>query len=304
MTSPQPAGEENNTLLAGWTYGLGKAVAFTSDAGARWAAAWTGQPAYDKLFGQMVRWSMRPAGGSGKFSVATDVADGQVRVVVNALDKNDEFLNFLNMNATAVGPDMKPIPMRIEQTSPGRYVGTLPARDAGSYFLMISPGAGQAPIRAGVTVPYSDEFRERTPNDALLDQLAAIVPKGGHAGKVIELPEHVRKDLAAEGRRIPTATICPRPPAARTPGTTSCSLACCLLFADVFWRRVHVNFAWVPPLAGRARDWVLRRTPKPAAPEFIERLRSRKAEVSGQLDQLRAAARFEPTSPTPPAPMF
>ena len=110
LTSPLPAGDENNTLLAGWTYGSGKAVAFTSDAGARWATAWTGQPVYDKLFGQMVRWSMRPAGGSGKFSVATDIADGQVRVVVNALDKNDEFLNFLNMNATAVGPDMKPDP--------------------------------------------------------------------------------------------------------------------------------------------------------------------------------------------------
>ena len=38
---------------------------------------------------------MRPAGDSGKFTMATEVADGQVRVVVNALDKNDEFVNFL-----------------------------------------------------------------------------------------------------------------------------------------------------------------------------------------------------------------
>ena len=104
LTSPEPAGDENNTVLAGWTYGLGKAVAFTSDAGARWTTDWTSQPIYDKLFGQMIRWSMRPAGGSGKFTVATDVADGQVRVVVNALDKDDEFLNFLSMTGTAVGP--------------------------------------------------------------------------------------------------------------------------------------------------------------------------------------------------------
>ncbi|MCE5267577.1 MAG: VWA domain-containing protein, partial [Planctomycetaceae bacterium] len=104
LTSPEPASDENNTLLAGWTYGLGKTVAFTSDAGARWTADWTSKPMYDKLFGQMVRWSMRPAGGSGKFTVASELVDGQVRVVVNALDKNDEFLNFLSMNATAVGP--------------------------------------------------------------------------------------------------------------------------------------------------------------------------------------------------------
>ncbi len=147
LTSPEPAGEENNTVLAGWTYGLGKAVAFTSDAGCRWTSDWTAEPIYDKFFGQMIRWSMRPVGGSGKFTVATDIADGQVRVVVNALDKNDEFLNFLSMNATAVGPDMKPIPLRIEQTSPGRYVGSFPARDAGSYFLTLNPGTGQAPLR-------------------------------------------------------------------------------------------------------------------------------------------------------------
>jgi hypothetical protein len=66
--------------------------------------------------------------------------------------------------------------------------------------------------------------------------------------------------------------------------------ACCVLFCDVFCRRVHVNFGWVPPLAGRARDWVLRRQPKAATPEFMQRLRSRKAEVSGQLDQIHIAA--------------
>ena len=261
LTSPEPAGEDNNTVLAGWTYGLGKAVAFTSDAGARWTTDWTAEPIYDKLFGQMVRWSMRPAGGSGKFTVATDVADGQVRVVVNALDKNDEFLNFLSMNATAVGPDMKPVPMRIEQTSPGRYVGSFPARDAGSYFITLSPGAGQAPIRAGITVPYSDEFREREPNDALLEQLAAVVPKDGPAGKVIDLPDDFKK--ADPLPKIdPFRHDLPKATSNQDAWHYFLLAACCVLFGDVFCRRVHVHFDWVPPLAGRARDWILRRQPK------------------------------------------
>ena len=34
---------------------------------------------YDKLFSQMVRWSMRPTGEEGKFTVATDVQDGKVQ---------------------------------------------------------------------------------------------------------------------------------------------------------------------------------------------------------------------------------
>ena len=101
--------------------------------------------------------------------------------------------------------------------------------------------------------------------------------------------------------RILTATILPKATSSQDAWHYFLLMACCLLFADVFWRRVHVNFNWVPPLALRARDWVLRRTPKPAAPEFMQRLRSRKEEVSGQLDQLRAAARFEPTTLTPPS---
>jgi hypothetical protein len=66
---------------------------------------------------------------------------------------------------------------------------------------------------------------------------------------------------------------------------------------DVFVRRVHVHFGWVPPLALRVRDWVLRRQPPAAKPVFIERLQSRKAEVVNRLEQLRAAAKFE----APPA---
>ncbi|MEN6450987.1 MAG: VWA domain-containing protein [Thermoguttaceae bacterium] len=304
LTSPEPAGDDSNTLLAGWTYGLGKAVAFTSDAGARWTTGWTGEPMYDKFFGQMVRWSMRPAGGSGKFTVTSEVIDGQVRVVVNALDKNDEFLNFLSMGATAVGPDMKPVSLKIEQTSPGRYVGSLPAREAGSYFVTIAPGVGQAPIRAGVTVPYSDEFRDRTPNDVLLEQLATVAPKGGPAGRLIELPPEFTKRRPATA--IKTERLAKVDPFRHDlPKATNSQDAwhyfllasCCVLFCDVFCRRVHVNFAWVPPLAAGARDWVLRRQPKAAVPEFMQRLQSRKAEVSDQLDQRHAAARFEPVSP-------
>ena len=105
------AAEQRRTtpILATWTYGLGKAVAFTTDAGNRWAANWTTWDNYDKLFSQMVRWSMRPVGDTGNFTVATDVEDGKVRVVVTALDKNDEFLNFLDIEGAAVGPDLKPI---------------------------------------------------------------------------------------------------------------------------------------------------------------------------------------------------
>ena len=72
-----------------------------------WTKDWTGRAVYDKFFGQIIRWSMRPSGGSGKFTTTFEPHEGRIQVVVNALDNNDEFLNFLTMTGTAVGPDLK-----------------------------------------------------------------------------------------------------------------------------------------------------------------------------------------------------
>jgi uncharacterized membrane protein len=300
LTSPEPADDKNNTILASWTYGLGKAAVFTSDAGARWTGDWVNTEVYDKLFGQLVRWSLRPVGGSGKFTLASEFADGNVRLVINALDKNDEFLNFLSMNGTAVGPDMQPVPMKIEQTAPGRYTGEFQAKDAGSYFLMISPGAGQSPIRTGINVPYSDEFRELAPNEALLDQLAAMTPKDGKPGAVIEA-KNTKANALEQLLAVDTFRHNLLKASSSQDAWHFFLLAVsCVFFSDVFFRRVQVNLAWAPPLAGRARDWIMRRKPKPAAPEFMERLRGKKAEISERIEQMRGGARFEmPKSPKP-----
>ena len=89
LQSPQPATLKNNAVLASWTYGAGKAVALTTDAGNRWADRWSDWEGYDKLFSQMVRWAMRPTGDLGNFSVATNVRDGKTQVVITAVDAEE-----------------------------------------------------------------------------------------------------------------------------------------------------------------------------------------------------------------------
>jgi len=298
LVSPEPAGEDNATLLASWTYGLGKAVAFTSDAGARWTKHWTAWEGYDKLFSQIIRWSMRPAGDLGKFTVATDVEQGQVKVFVTALDKDDEFLNFLDLGGAVIGPDMKSHEVQLEQTSPGRYVGSFQADDAGSYFVMLSPGAGQAPLLTGVNVPYSPEFRDRETNEALLAGLAQLEPKGGPPGELIDDPTG-RGDPKILAQTNTFRHDLPKATSRQDVWQYALLIAGLTFFFDVFFRRVQVSFAWVPRLAGRVRDRLLGRQPQGPPPEYMSRLRSRKAEVSEQLAQRRAAARFEPTAEQP-----
>ena len=305
LISPQPGSEDNRTLLASWTYGLGKTVAFTTDAGTRWTADWTRWPQYDKLFGQMVVWSMRPVADAGKFTVSTDVEGSEVRVIVTALDKDDEYLNFLDMSGVVVAPESdaegleteprsEALDLRLEQTAPGRYVGTFPAREPGSYFVSIQPGLGIEPIRTGVNVPYSDEFRGRGTNAALLGQLAELVPQGGRRGEVIDWPAHVddvEPLLAVNTFRHDLL----RATASQDAWHWLVLAGSCLFFFDVFVRRVQVGFAWVPVLAAKVRDRLLRRTTGDEKSEVLDRLRSSKAEVTDRVEQLRASTRFEPS---------
>ena len=302
LVSPKPAMEQNSTILASWTYGLGKTAVLTTDAGHRWATSWTGWENYDKLMSQIVRWSMRPTGGTGKFQIATDVSDGRTQLVITALDKDDEYLNFLNMGGTVVGPDMKPLPVKVEQTAPGRYVGEFTSTDSGSYFVMINPGPGQAPIRTGVNVAYSDEFRNRETNSSLLESLAALSPKGGAPGQVIEDPAGLGGVDALVEAVNPFRRDLPKATASQDIWFLLVLIGCCLFFFDVFIRRVHVNFAWVTPLAVGVRDSVFRRESVPVETPTMDRLRSRKAEIDDRIESRRSTARFEIDEMAPDGP--
>ncbi|RIK81596.1 MAG: hypothetical protein DCC67_08080 [Planctomycetota bacterium] len=298
LRAPEPAGKpENTTLLAAWTYGAGKAVAMTTDAGARWTKDWPSWDGYDKVFSQMVRWAMRPTGDTGNFTVAADVRDGRTEVVITAMDDEDQFLNDLAMTATAVTPDLKSLPISIQQTAPGRYVGSFPSEAAGSYLVVVTPGGGKAPIRTGVSVGYSPEYRDNETNEALLKSLAQLPAGGGPAG------DYVEQGLAA----IALAQTIEQNPFRRDlpPAVTNrpiwpwlVALGSCLFWGDVFVRRVQVSFTWLLVALRRARDYLLGREPVAAAPETMSRLRSRKREVTQQLEGRRAAARFEATGPT------
>ena len=297
MISPVPSGRRNSTILASWTYDLGRTVAFTTDAGQRWANAWTTWEQYDKLFSQMIRWSMRPTGNLGKFTIATDVRDDNVHVVLTALDENDEFLNFLNISTSVLDPHMKSTAISIRQTAPGRYEGEFQATLAGNYFLTVLPGPGRAPIRTGVNIPYSREFTDQESNEVLLKNLAALTPAAGQPGKLIrgKLVSKEMHDLLSVDtfdhnlpKAVTRSAIWP----------TLMVLATCIFVLDVFTRRVHVHLAWIAPLLATTRNWLLRRPPETNPDSRIERLRSRKQAIHEQLDQKRTTVRYDGATET------
>ncbi len=302
MKSPLPTGDRNNTILATWTYGLGRTVAWTTDTGETsqgWASKWKDWPDYRKLFSKMVRWSMRPVDESQNFMVATDTSDGKVRVIINAWDKDDEYLDFLSMRGSIVGPDMLPREIDVKQVAPGRYMGEFDAIDAGSYMILVNPGQGNAPIRTGINVPYSAEYRDRQENLALLSNIAKLPPVGGKPGMLIEDEENPAGSINSDAVIQKFNSFRHDLPRATSPQDIWPSLLLlggCLFFFDIFFRRVQVNFDWLARWLVQARDHFMQREPAAVPDATMSRLRSRKAEVAGRIQQRQAAARFEPTA--------
>ena len=145
---------------------------------------------------------------------------------------------------------MSTIDIQFRQDAPGRYIAEFPADKAGSYLLAINTGqTNAAPLLAGVTVPYSAEFRERETNQALITTLASTKPVGGQAGKVIQGP--LEKDKTAIDRLVASTDTFRRTlqkaMSSRDFWPIFLLIAACIFLADVFIRRVTVHFYWVMP---------------------------------------------------------
>lgn len=290
IRASKPNEPENQAILATWTYGLGRSAVFTSDVGKRWAGRWTEWSGYDQFFSQLVRWAMRPTKSDAKFTVATNVGDGRVEVVVNALDQEDEFLNFLDMQAVAVGPDLKPIPLIMRQAAPGRYVGGFDSDNAGSYLINILPGPGMAPITTGASVPFSDEYRLRQTNFNFLEQIANLEPTGGQAGLMSEpLDKNTLEQLI--GNNTYRSGL-PKAMSLQDIWPLCLLIGAFCLFGDVFVRRVSLDYAYpVKWLAKRLNPGETAQDSE--RKESLQRLRSKKSQISGELEQAKASTRFE-----------
>jgi uncharacterized membrane protein len=290
---------ENQTVLATWNYGLGRTAVFTSDTGRRWTKEWKKDGIYDQFWTQLVRWSMRPSDTDAKFSIATDVSDGNIQVIVNALTKEDEFLNFLEMQGVAVGPDLQPYPIVMRQVAPGRYVGSFSGEDAGSYLVNVVPGPGMPPLMTGASVPYSDEYRVRKTNYVALEQLSKLEPKGGKAGVVSpNLESSLMADLLSNNvyrGGLPKAT------SLQDIWPLCVLLGALCLFGDIFVRRVALDYAY--PLRWAVSKLSGKKLSQQDADRqaSLQRLRTRKSEVSEQVETARAATRFEVTQEVDPS---
>ncbi|MFO0342114.1 MAG: VWA domain-containing protein [Planctomycetota bacterium] len=294
VSNDPPDTPENSTLLASWRYGVGRTVVFSSDAGNQWTTNWYSSEYYDKLFSQLVRYSMRPVTRSANFSVGTEFKDSRGRIVITASDDEGEYLNFLNLTARGLDPRLQDVELNFTQTAPGRYVAEFPANDPGNYLFSIFPEEGYERLTAGLSAPYSSEFSVRSTNLALLESLAGVQPKGGSPG-VLATGDLLDAGLERLLELNPFRSDLFQVTSIQGIWPGLLLWAAVLFWFDVLTRRVALSAA---PLWTAMRNWLARirgQEPVLAGPS-LERLRTRKLEVGKQLELKRANTRFEPES--------
>ncbi|MEI7733417.1 MAG: glutamine amidotransferase [Verrucomicrobiota bacterium] len=181
-TTPKPRAEiplvsdKGDPILAHWQYGLGRAVAFTSDAKARWAKDWLGWNQYRQFWSQIAQWSLRLV-ENADFNSEISVERGDGELNVEALDAQGNYRNFLNLQAVVVSPKGERQLVRLEQTGPGHYEAKFPTKEVGAYVLNlldVRNGQPRGSQVLGASLNYSPEFAATEPNFALLKQLAEM----------------------------------------------------------------------------------------------------------------------------------
>ncbi len=188
-TMPKPRAEiplvtdKDDPLLAHWQFGLGRAVAFTSDARAKWASDWLGWSRYRQFWSQLAQWALRKVDASD-FQAEVTVEGGAGRIHVEAMQSDGSFRNFLNLQAVVIDPKGQRQTVRLEQKGPGRYEAPFQGKEVGSYMvslLNLVNGEVAGVQTLGASLNYSPEFNAVEPNHGLLRRLAEI---GG--GRVLD----------------------------------------------------------------------------------------------------------------------
>ncbi len=183
-TKPKATGEVvlisdlGEPILARWRYGTGTSVAWTSDVKNRWSQDWIAWNGYPKFWAQLVRTTMRRK-TYDSYDMFTSIDDGRAKVVVDAIDSSDRFVNALDTDLEVVDPATNQVKQTIpmDQAAAGRYVADFKIERYGSFLLRAvhkRDGKTVAESLGSVALPYPVEYLKTTPDTKPLEQAAQV----------------------------------------------------------------------------------------------------------------------------------
>ena len=178
---------KEDPVIAEWMYGLGRTVAFISDSTGKWTgdlARWGGYPAF---------WNTAVARLLPSYEEVPYIISHERGGTYTVTDSSRKAA-FLDI--AVVDEAGQEVPFTSEPLAPGKVRVTVDAKP-GLVFFGVSDDKGGL-FEAGISVPYSDEYKPAVPNVALMTKIAERT-----GGKVLEEPtEAFRNHPFKSGEKI------------------------------------------------------------------------------------------------------
>jgi Ca-activated chloride channel homolog len=169
--------DRNKPLLVRWHYGLGRVIAFMSDARARWAAPWVRWQSFGTLWPQMVR-NVSHRDRTVRAGVRSGSDEGEAIVYYDVLEGADgssgESLSLPggppHILVDAPGQPSRIVPL--EETAPGHYEARIPAGQRGLYRIV--SGSSQLVLPEAGFYRESEETKPQAINLSLLSEISRV----------------------------------------------------------------------------------------------------------------------------------
>lgn len=190
------ASQKDDPILAAWQYGLGKSVAFTSDATGRWAKDWVGWNGFPTFWAQAVRYTMSEP-SQYPLELQVSLQGENAHLSVDAFQRPEPgasgnsllYLDNYALKAKVLAPDGQAKDVPLNQTAPGHYEGDFLPLDQGAYLIQVtgqpnnldsSPNTGIVEATSGWVLSYSPEYQDIGSDPGKLVQVAQV--SGGIVG--------------------------------------------------------------------------------------------------------------------------
>ncbi|MBA2570558.1 MAG: VWA domain-containing protein [Chloroflexi bacterium] len=200
-TTPKPAAQtvlvssRDDPVLAQWQYGLGRAVAWTSDATARWATNWVPWAGFNRFFSQLVSWTFPGEEADGLEAEFITEGD-ETTLRLRSVESDGTTRDFYETMARLTSPEIDSLGVRLDQVAPGTYEAPLGTLAPGAYAIRLDQTrAGETPLSRTVVLvaPTPAEYRLLGTNERLL-----AVLRGATGGRALETGAQAwTRDLAA-----------------------------------------------------------------------------------------------------------
>lgn len=158
---------KDEPILAGWHYGLGKSIAWTSDVKPAWSKDWIPWSNFGKFWGQVVNWTLPTEGAAADFDLIVSPRNGSAEVVINT-----QQVFPTSYTVQVAGPNGKSQTVDMQHESTERYVGTFQMNNSGSYIVTAKRETDDSKLTETVTLSYPAEYANFDVNNVMLKKLA------------------------------------------------------------------------------------------------------------------------------------